>query len=344
MTDQMTNEKPTPAPAPDAHPESRQGLLLPIAIPIGAFVIIALVLFGFSRVLLSVSAHAATAVALTVAIAIMVTATVVASRERLSNGALFSMIGAVAGVAMLAGGLAIVAIGTGKEAGGGAQVVALAAPKGAAATGFQPTTLSVAANQPIELDFSNQDPGIQHNVVIFDVDPAKNPDAKPLFSGSLVTGPSETPYAVPALPPGTFFFHCAVHPTTMIGTIQSAQGGGGGGGLTVTAKSLAFDTKEIDLPAGQPTTITFDNQDAGVLHNIAIYTDASASKALFQGEQFPGVDSREYAIPALDPGTYYFRCDVHNTMNGNVVVGAPGGGSGPGSGTPSGATGTSPSG
>jgi plastocyanin len=342
MTDQMTNEKPAPSPAPAPHPESRQGLLLPIAIPIGGFLIIGLVLFGFSRVLLSVSAHAATAVALTVAISIMAMATVVASRERLSNGALFSMVGAVAGVAMLAGGIAIVAIGTGEKAGGGAQVVALAAPKGAAATGFQPTTLSVAANQPIELDFSNQDPGIQHNVVIFGADPAKNPDAQPVFSGALVSGPSETPYAVPALPPGTFFFHCEVHPTTMVGTIESTEGGGGGGGLTVTAKSLAFDTKEIDLPAGQPTTITFDNQDAGVPHNIAIYTDSSASKALFQGEQFPGVDSREYAIPALDPGTYYFRCDVHNTMNGSVVVGAAGGASGPAGATSSG--GASPSG
>lgn len=339
MTDQMTNEKP----APDTHPESRQGLLLPIAIPIGGFLIIGLVLFGFSRVLLSVSAHAATAVALTVAIAIMVVATVVASRERLTNGALFSMVGAVAGVAMLAGGIAIVAVGIGEKAGGGAQIVALAAPKGAAATGFEPTTLSVAANQPIELDFSNQDPGIQHNVVIFSADPAKNPDAQPLFSGALVAGPSETPYGVPALPPGTFFFHCAVHPTTMLGTIESAEGGGGGG-LTVTAKSLAFDTKEIDLPAGQPTTITFDNQDAGVPHNIAIYTDDSLSKVLFKGEQFPGIDSREYEIPALEPGTYFFHCEVHTTMNGSVVVGGPGGGSGPGAGSPSGATGASPSG
>jgi plastocyanin len=342
MTDQMTNEKPA-SPASGAHRESRQGLLLPIAIPIGGFLIIGLVLFGFSRVLLSVSAHAATAVALTVAISIMALATVVASRERLSNGALFSMVGAVAGIAMLAGGIAIVAIGTGEKAGGGAQVVALAAPKGAAATGFEPTTLSVAANQPIELDFSNQDPGIQHNVVIFGADPAKNPDAQPVFSGELVSGPSETPYAVPALPPGTFFFHCEVHPTTMVGTIESAEGGGGGGGgLTVTAKSLAFDTKEIDLPAGQPTTLTFDNQDAGVTHNIAFYTDSTLSKALFQGDQFPGIDSREYQIPALDPGTYYFHCDVHPTMNGAVVVGAAGGASGPAGATASG--GASPSG
>ncbi len=349
MTDQMTNEKPAPAPPADTHPETRQGLLLPIAIPIGAFAVIGLVLFGFSRVLLSVSAQAATAVALIVAVAIMVVATIVASRERLSNGALFSMVGVVAGIAMFAGGIAIVAIGTGEEAGGGAQLVALEAPEGAAATGFQPATLSVAANEPIELDFSNGDPGIQHNVEIFDVDPAANPDAEPLFSGSLISGPGETPYEVPPLLPGSYFFRCAVHPSTMVGTIESVEGGvedggGGGGGLTVTAQALKFNTDEIDLSAGQPTTVTFDNQDAGVPHNIAIYNDSSLSETLFQGEQFPGIESREYPIPPLEPGTYYFQCDVHPTMNGSAVVAGPGGGSGTGGEAPPGATGSSPSG
>lgn len=354
MTDETTNEEPNVAPRPATHRVARQGLLLPIAIPVGAFAVIGLVIIGFSRVLLSVSAQAATAVALIVAITIMVAATIASSRTRLSNGALFSMVGAVAGVAMLAGGIAIVTNGTGEEAGGEAgrevQVVALTAPKGAAATGFQQTALSVASNEPIELDFSNQDPGIQHNVVIFGEDPAKNPDAQPLFSGAFVTGPSETKYPVPPLPSGSFFFHCAVHPATMVGTIESAEGGGGGGGVTVTAKSLAFSTDEIDLPAGQPTTITFDNQDAGVPHNIAIYRDDSLSEALFQGEQFPGVDTRKYQIPPLEPGTYYFHCDVHPVMSGTVVVSAPGGaGAGAGASPPggsggTGATGPSPSG
>ena len=148
-----------------------------------------------------------------------------------------------------------------------------------------------------------------------------------MFSGALVTGAAEAKYDVPPLAPGTFFFHCAVHPTTMFGTIDSAEGGGegggggGGGGTTVVAKDLAFDTDQIDLPAGQPTTLTFDNEDAGIPHNIAIYSDDSLSEILFQGTQFPGIATEEYQIPALDAGTYYFHCDVHPTMSGSVVVG-----------------------
>jgi plastocyanin len=92
----------------------------------------------------------------------------------------------------------------------------------------------------------------------------------------------------------------------------------------VTASGLAFDTNEIDLAAGEPTKLTFNNQDAGTTHNIAIYpseSDISPDKALFQGEVATGPTTVTYDIPALDAGTYYFHCDVHPTMNGSVVVG-----------------------
>ena len=66
----------------------------------------------------------------------------------------------------------------------------------------------------------------------------------------------------------------------------------------MVAKALSFDTDEIDLPAGQPSTLTFDNEDAGIPHNIAIYSDDSLSEILFQGTQFPGIATR--GVP--DPG------------------------------------------
>ncbi len=40
----------------------------------------------------------------------------------------------------------------------------------------------------------------------------------------------------------------------------------------MVAKDIAFDTDAIALPAETATTITFDNEDAGVPHNIAIFT------------------------------------------------------------------------
>jgi plastocyanin len=92
----------------------------------------------------------------------------------------------------------------------------------------------------------------------------------------------------------------------------------------VTASGLAFDTDTISLPAGEPTTITFINEDAGVQHNIAIYPSAdeiSPDTALFQGDLITGPAQVEYEIPALDAGESYFHCDVHPFMNGTVVVG-----------------------
>jgi plastocyanin len=105
----------------------------------------------------------------------------------------------------------------------------------------------------------------------------------------------------------------------------SPGGGGGAGGTanpsTITAQGLAFSTAEIALPPDAPSTIHFENKDAGVSHDIAIYTDSSLSTNLFRGQIITGPASIDYSIPALKPGTYYFHCDVHPTMHGSVTVG-----------------------
>jgi plastocyanin len=78
----------------------------------------------------------------------------------------------------------------------------------------------------------------------------------------------------------------------------------------------------ISLPASAASTITFDNQDAGVQHNIAIYTDESVTVSKFVGAPVTGIATQDYQVPALDAGTYYFRCDYHpDTMHGTVTVG-----------------------
>jgi plastocyanin len=296
--------------------QERESLLLPILIPVGALVVIVIVLYGFSRVLLSVKPNAATAVALVAAAGVMAVAAFVASRKEVSGAALGAFVGAAGGIAMLAGGVAIAVIGP-PEPEVKPVHVTLAAPEGAASTGFSTDALAVEANAPIDLEFDNKDPGVGHNVQIFD-----GPDgsAPSLFDGDVITGPATATYAVPPLAEGEYFFHCKIHPTTMTGTISAAKGGGG---LKVVAQDTAFDTKEIRLPADTPSTLTVENRDP-FAHNLSIYTDDTASGApLFTFEPFPGPATKTFDVPAIRAGGYYFRCDIHPSMQGTVVVRGP---------------------
>ncbi|GBC87068.1 hypothetical protein HRbin12_01069 [bacterium HR12] len=297
-------------------PTTRDRLLLPVLLPVGLLVVIGLVLVGFSRILLSVPKAAATATALVAALAIVVLSSVVASRRVVSLGSLAGLVGAVAGVAMLAGGLAVAATGgaaTEGEGGGGTEVTIVAAN-----IAFQQAEITVPAGEPFRIRFRNQDAGVQHNVEIF---AGAEVAGDPVFKGEIVTGPTEVVYEVPALEPGDHAFNCVIHPN-MQGVIHAVEAGGGGPRLTVKAENIAFDTDRIELPADTPSTIVFENLDAGVQHNIAIYADDTLAEVLFKGELVTGPTTVEYAVPPLPAGEYYFHCDVHPNMNGTVVVGA----------------------
>lgn len=314
----------------DGH--ERESLLLPILIPVGALAVIVVVLYAFSRVLLAVKPNAATAIALVAAVGIMAVAAFVASRKQVTAAALGAFVGAAAGISMLAAGIAIAVIGPPEEEEEPFHIT-LAAPEGAASAGFSTDALSVKAAVPIDLEFDNQDPGVGHNVQIFD-----GPDdaAPVLFDGDVITGPDTAPYNVEPLPEGEYFFNCRIHPTTMTGTITSAEGAGG---LTVVAENTEFDTAELTLPADTSTPLTFDNRDPAP-HNLSIYEDDTASgEPLFTFEAFPGPLSKPFEVPAIPEGEYYFRCDVHPTMEGTVVVAPPppgeGGTAPPGEGSPS---------
>jgi plastocyanin len=310
----------------------RQSLLLPILIPVGALVAIVLVLFTFSRVLLSVKPNAATATALVAAVGIMAVAAFVAGRKQVTGAALGGFVGAAAGITMFAGGLAIAVIGPAEEEEEPFHAE-LAAPENAIQAGFSTDALAFEANKPVELAFTNQDPGQAHNVWILD-----GPDdtAPPLFQGADVPGPGQSAYRIPPIAPGEYFFFCELHPgSAMEGTLTVSEGAGG---VQVVAENNAFDTDEIRLPADTPTTLTLDNRDTAE-HNVSIYEDDSASgEPLFTFEEFAGPLTGTFPVSPIPEGEYYFRCDVHTNMNGTVVVAPPpppgegGPGSGPGDG------------
>ena len=151
---------------------TRDRLVLPILLPIGILVVIAAALYGFSRILLSLPPTAATATALVAALGILVVSAIAAARRQVRLSTILAMLGATAGIAMLAGGIALAVAPEEEEEGEGERpVVVLAAFN----IQYEPTSLVVPADEAFTLRFNNRDAGVQHNVDIFD-----NPD----FSGT----------------------------------------------------------------------------------------------------------------------------------------------------------------
>jgi len=89
--------------------------------------------------------------------------------------------------------------------------------------------------------------------------------------------------------------------------------------VDISASGVAFSTDKLTAPASAAFTIHFDNQDAGIQHNVAIKDSAGAE--VFKGEIFPGPGTRDYAVPALKAGTYTFVCTVHPNMTGTLTAG-----------------------
>ena len=89
-------------------------------------------------------------------------------------------------------------------------------------------------------------------------------------------------------------------------------------GPTIVANDMKFQTASVEVKAGENVTIHFDNQDSAP-HNVGIYTDSNASSAISVGEVVTSTKA-DQVVPALKPGSYFFRCDVHHDMTGTIVA------------------------
>jgi plastocyanin len=86
----------------------------------------------------------------------------------------------------------------------------------------------------------------------------------------------------------------------------------------IVAQNNVFSPSTLEVTAGKAFTLTLDNKDAAP-HNVAIFTDSSASESVSIGEI---VSSKQVSqqVPALEKGEYFFRCDVHREMTGTIVA------------------------
>jgi plastocyanin len=100
----------------------------------------------------------------------------------------------------------------------------------------------------------------------------------------------------------------------------SPAGSGSASGLSLVALNITFDKLELSTAAGQPFTIAFDNQDAGVPHDVDIR--ASDGTVLKEQEIITGPAQATYEYEPLEAGEYVFICSVHPVpgMTGRLVV------------------------
>ena len=107
---------------------------------------------------------------------------------------------------------------------------------------------------------------------------------------------------------------------------SSAVGGGTiavvDGVAELTAEDLAFDANVIQAPAGEAFTVAFTNLE-GMPHNFSVYV-TEGGEAIATGDIIEEGQTDEVEVPSLEPGTYFFVCDLHaGEMKGTIVVGSP---------------------
>ena len=83
----------------------------------------------------------------------------------------------------------------------------------ASGTKFNTDCLAAPASQAFTINFDNKD-SVPHNLQILESHSA----SEALFDAEIIQGPVKKTLNVGALKPGTFAFHCKIHPGLMSGT------------------------------------------------------------------------------------------------------------------------------
>ncbi|HEX8938724.1 MAG TPA: cytochrome c oxidase subunit II [Candidatus Limnocylindrales bacterium] len=204
-----------------------------------------------------------------------------------------------------------------------------------------PPELHVPAGQTVELDLKSQDVIHAFYVPSFlfkrDVVPGKvnvfdfRIDQPGTYRGQCAEfcglGHDRMTFSVVAQTPADFAAWLAAKKATpapsapagaAAGSAPPSAGSGQAASLSLSASNIAFGSASLTAPANTAFSLTFDNQDQGIPHNVDI-KDASGT-SVFRGDVVTGPARTSYSVPALKPGSYTFVCDVHPNMSGTLTV------------------------
>lgn len=91
-----------------------------------------------------------------------------------------------------------------------------------------------------------------------------------------------------------------------------------GGAVAIVADDIAFDTTTLDATVGETLSISYDNRDDGIAHNLHV-EGAAGGDAKTDIEEGPTTQTLEVSFE--EAGEFEYFCDVHpQQMRGTITV------------------------
>jgi plastocyanin len=184
--------------------ELQERTILPILIPVGAIVVTEILVFSMSRVLLAAGTTLAVVIGLGAALAILIGSAAIAAGRRIRTSTIVGLL-VVVGLGTVAAGAVAFQRGPAYQREEAANIPTI--DVSARNLAFDTDELKLSP-QGAHIVFTNADTQ-PHNIAIF----ADEQMTKNLFRGEIIQAGQSTTYNVGPLKPGTYHFHCDVHPS-----------------------------------------------------------------------------------------------------------------------------------